>query len=101
MIAEGLWTVPPCGRLAPAHRAWTALRADHTAHSLGDDEVDLFSVIKWIRFRLSRCKPTGQSGSVFGDQMDPFSVDKNISAKDTMVDTAHLLPGDVPFYLSC
>jgi hypothetical protein len=77
MIAEGLWTVPPCGRLAPAHRAWTALRADHTAHSLGDDEVDLFSVIKWIRFRLSRCKPTGQSGSVFGDQMDPFSVDKN------------------------
>jgi len=47
---DGLWTVPPCGRLAPAHRAWTALRADHTAHS-PDDEVALFSVIKWTCFR--------------------------------------------------
>ena len=47
---DGLWTVPPCGRVQAVHRAWTALRADHTAHSPGD-EVDLFSVIKWTCFR--------------------------------------------------
>ena len=48
----------------------------HTAHN-PDDEVVLFSVIKWTCFRLSRCKRNGQSGPLFGDQMDLFSIDKN------------------------
>ena len=48
----------------------------HTAHN-PDDEVVLFSVIKWTCFRLSRCKRNGQSGPLFGDQMDLFSFDKN------------------------
>jgi len=48
----------------------------HTAHS-PDDEVALFSMIKWTCFRLSRYKRNGQSGPLFGDQMDLFSFDKN------------------------
>ena len=48
----------------------------HTAHS-PDDEAALFSVIKWTCFRLSRYGRNGQSGSLFGDQVDLFSLDKN------------------------
>ena len=41
-------------------------------------QVVLFSVIKRPCFRLSRFKQNGPSGPVFGDQVDLFSVDKNI-----------------------
>jgi len=55
-----LWTVPPCGQPAAAHKAWTTLRVAHTAHSPDDGA-----------FRLpSRCQritiSTASSGTAFG-----------------------------------
>jgi hypothetical protein len=67
LMTDGLWT------------AWTTrkrTRVAHLAHS-PDDEVALFSMIKWPCFQLSRCKQDGQNGPLFGDQMALFSVDKN------------------------
>jgi hypothetical protein len=43
---DGLWTMPPCARLAPPHRAWTY--GPHCAQPRR--RVDPFSVIKRIRF---------------------------------------------------
>ena len=51
-MADRLWTVTPCGQPSAAHTPWTTLCVAHTAHSL-DDEVGLFSIIKWVCFRLS------------------------------------------------
>jgi hypothetical protein len=63
-MVSWLWTVPPWEQPEAAHKAWITLRpfayapvlrVIHTAHSLdGDDEVGLFSMIKWACFRLSR-----------------------------------------------
>ena len=41
-----------------------------------------FSIVKWFPFRLSKCKPTGRSGSLFDRQMVPFSVDKRTPTTD-------------------
>jgi hypothetical protein len=58
----------PCG----------AARVFHTAHSPGDDGgVGLFSMIKWVCFRLSKFWLIHASGYFFDDQMGLFSVDKN------------------------
>jgi len=76
-MADGLWTVPPGGRPQAVHQAWTTLRVAHTAHSPDDDEVALFSMIKWPYFRLSKFRRGAQSGPLFGKQMALFSVDKN------------------------
>ena len=74
-MADGLWTVPPCGQPAAAHTPWTTLRVVHTAHSPDDGwscfrqtngpifdcqssgemtKVALFSANKWSCFRLTR-----------------------------------------------
>jgi predicted peroxiredoxin len=52
-MASWLWTVTPWGQPAAAPKAWTTFQVAHTAHSL-DDEVGLFSIVKWASFRLSR-----------------------------------------------
>ena len=49
-MANGLWTLPPWGRLAAAPKAWTTLRVAHSAHSPYDGVV-LFSANRWARFR--------------------------------------------------
>jgi len=49
-MADGLWTLAPWGRLAPAPKPWTTLRVAHSAHSPYDG-VALFSVNKWPCFR--------------------------------------------------
>ena len=74
-MADGLWTVPPCGQPAVAHTAWITLRVIHTAHS-PDDEVALFSANKWPCFRLSRFRQDGPNGPLFGKQMALFSIVK-------------------------
>lgn len=76
-MADGLWTVPPCGQPAAANTPWTTLRVVHTAHS-PDDGVALFSANKWPYFRLSKFRRDDQSGPLFGKQVVLFSVDKNI-----------------------
>jgi hypothetical protein len=77
-MADGLWTVPPCGQPAAANTPWTTLRVVHTAHS-PDDGVALFSANKWPYFRLSKFRRDDQSGPLFGKQVVLFSVDKNIA----------------------
>ena len=62
---------------------WTTLRSapscplTHSPYYGGSCRVAPFSIVKWFPFRLSECKPNGQSGSFFDRQMVPFSLDKN------------------------
>ena len=44
---------------------------------IGEQGVGPFSIIKWVRFRLSKIKPITQSGSVFDYKVGLFSIDKN------------------------
>ena len=77
-MADGLWTVPPCGQRTATHKDWTRLRDTHTAHSPdGGDGVGTFSTVKWVLFQLSRFRLNGSSGSFFDCQMGTFSLDKN------------------------
>ena len=60
--------------------AWTTrkgTRLDHAAHSPGDDRVGHFSIVKRVRFHLSRFRRNCSSGSFFDCQMGTFSLDKN------------------------
>ena len=75
---DGLWTVPPCGRLTAALKAWTTRGVAHAAHSL-DGEAGTFSAVKWVLFQLSRFRQNSSSGSVFDCQMGTFSLDNNIA----------------------
>jgi hypothetical protein len=71
VTTDWLWTV------------WTTRkrpRLDHTAHSLGDDGVGHFSIVKWVLFRLSGLRRNCSSGSFFDCQMGTFSLDKNTQA---------------------
>jgi hypothetical protein len=68
VTTDRLWTV------------WTTRkrpRLDHTAHSPGDDGVGHFSIVKRVRFQLSRFRRNCSSGSFFDCQMGTFSLDKN------------------------
>ena len=44
---------------------------------IGQQGVGPFSIVKWVRFQLSKIEPIPQSGSVFNRQVGPFSIDKN------------------------
>ena len=75
VTTDWLWTV------------WTTRkrpRLDHTAHSLGDDDVGHFSTAKRVLFQLSRFRRNCSSGSFFDCQKGTFSLDKNIGSTTRM-----------------